>query len=102
MKYEYTKIEDYCNQLKSINLDMRKQLDSIENIINTTDSSWTGNAADFFIEKAKKLTYNFDEFYKELNSCILYMQKCSDEYDKLDKKVQDEIMEELKSSKFFK
>lgn len=101
MKFSYSKVEELCNQLKSINVDMQKRLDEIKNQISTVNSNWTGIAAEFYLEKSKRLTDKFAEFFNELNACTLYMQKCSDNYETLEKQIQQQINDELKNSKIF-
>lgn len=101
MKYDYGKIEDYCNQINNINIDMKKQFDLILSIINNVDSSWTGKASEYYINQAKLFSGKFDDFYRELNACTLYLKKCSDSYNQLDKKVKQEINEILSESKIF-
>ena len=101
MKYSYSKIENLCSQIQEIGSDIRKNFDSIQNSINTINSSWTGDAADYYVKQIKKLSFNFEEFTRELNASVLFLEKSSEEYSKLDKNIQNEITEKLKMSKFF-
>ena len=101
MKYSYSKVEELCSQMESINIDMKKRLEAIESAISTVGSNWTGEAANFYLKNSKKLTSNFEEFFTELKACVLYMQKCSDNYEKLEKDIQNQITEALQTSKIF-
>ena len=78
MKYDYTKIENYCNEIEKISIDMQKQLDEIKSIINTVGSNWTGEASDNYLSKFNKISLNFDDFYNELNACKSFLLKSSD------------------------
>lgn len=101
MKFSYAKIEDYCSQMKNLNIDMKKQFDSIKDSIRSINSSWTGSASDYYVKQISKVSTDFDEFTKELDNAINYLMKCSDRYDKLDKAIQAEITDSLGNSSFF-
>lgn len=101
MKYDYTKIEDYCNQMNNINIDMKKQFDLIQSTIDNISSSWTGSAQEYYLKQTKMISSEFDDFCKELNACIAFLKKCSDSYEQLDKRIKQDINDILKESKIF-
>lgn len=101
MKFSYDKVSDLCNNLQYVSIDIQKQLNQIESVINNIDLYWQGNASDYYTKKIKNISLNFEEFYKDINACVSYLQKCSSEYEILDKKIQKEIVERIESSRFF-
>lgn len=102
MKYDYSKIAEYCIELKKINNNMKKYLGNVKKEIKTVNSNWTGSAADKYISKINKLSLEFTKFSKELELCVLYLQKCSSNYEKVDKEIKKNISKTLATSKFFR
>lgn len=101
MKLDYGKIEEYVLQLKTINNNMTKELDTIKSCITSINSNWTGSAADNYVSKLSKMSNVFSDFSRELNACALYLQKCSDRYEELDQSIKQEIQDGLINSKIF-
>lgn len=101
MKYDYTKIEDYCNQMNIVNIDIKKQFDIIENELKQVQSNWTGNASDYYMKQIKNFSLKLDDFYSDLNACVAFLQKCSDSYANLDKKIIGEMNDIIAQSTIF-
>lgn len=102
MKFSYEKVSGYVQELNSINNNMSKELDNIKSCINSVGSNWTGEASDNYVNKMMKLSNIFDDFSKELNACVLYLQKCSEEYESLESNIKQQIQNGLIESKIFK
>lgn len=102
MKFSYEKVENYAQELNSINNNMSKELDTIKSCINSVNSSWSGQASENYIKKMTSLSNVFDDFSRELRACVLYLQKCSDSYEHLERNIQQEIQDGLISSEIFK
>lgn len=101
MKYEYSKIENYCLELEKIGSDIQKQLDEISSIFSTIDHIWTGEAAENFEKKVSKISMNFDDFYDELRACNSFLMKSSDSYEGLDVHLQQELNDIISTSNIF-
>ncbi len=91
MVLNYSKIADFCNEMKNINKSIRLQLGSIKDVFDGLNSSWQGEAANNYIRKSKNLSNIFDDFSDKLDSLIVYMIQCSDEYKKADEKVINDL-----------
>lgn len=98
MKLEYDKVAELCLQMNSINTNMKTCLDNIKNALNSSSNNWSGKASESFLKNITDLSSTFDEFSEELNACILYMKKCSSNYEQVDEQVINGI---LSQSKFF-
>lgn len=97
MKISYSQVEGYCNELHQLAKHMKDLIYDIESTSNKVSSSdtWSGQAANYYTQKMKKLCSNFDEMFTELENSVLYMAKCSDGYQAMDKTVVAEICNNL-------
>lgn len=98
MKLDYSKVAELCLQMNSINQNMKTYLDNIKSALNSSGNNWSGKASENFLKNITDLSGTFDEFSKELDACILYMKKCSLNYESVDEQVINGI---LSQSKFF-
>lgn len=101
MKYDYKKIENCCNQMRNINIDMKKQFDIIQNSFKQVNNNWTGKASEYYLNEIRDFSSEMEDFYRELNACVAFLQKCSDSYESLDKKFKQEIDDIVNGSKIF-
>lgn len=101
MKFDYGKVADYALQIESIRNIMLRQVDDVRDIISNLNSNWSGVASDNYIKQARMYFDNLTEFVDELNACIAFLRKSSDEYEKLDKNVQQELSNIISKSRIF-
>lgn len=98
MNISYSQVEQQCNELHSAAKKMKEIINNINDvrvkILN--GNSWNGTASDTFCNKLESITKNFDEVFVELENSILYMAKCSDGYQAIDKHIMQEICSNLK------
>lgn len=98
MKISYSQVENYCNELHDIAKKMNEILENVNEIGTNVSSSggWEGEAANFYENKLKNVTKNFDEVFCEIENSILFMAKCAEGYNAIDKDVIREICNNLK------
>ena len=101
LKQDYSKVAGYCSEMKVISNNMQKNLDNIKKDMQLSSTSWTGTVANSFFQKTNELSKKFADFSEELNACILYMKKCSLNYEKLDSNIKKNIDSQLSKSKYF-
>lgn len=97
MKFSYTQIESYCNELHNVANRMKEILDNVDTSCTsvTNNGLWEGNASNHYYSKAKKLISNFEEVYREMEMSVLYLAKCSEGYQAIDKNIVGEICNNL-------
>lgn len=97
MKFSYSDIKGYCDELHSIAKNIKSSTEKIESACNSLskNSDWEGTSADNYSSKLKNLTNNFGDIYKEIEMAILYMANVSDGYEALEKNLASEICENL-------
>lgn len=100
MKISYKQVEESCNEMHQIANNIKDILNNISNTSKTLikHNVWQGDAASYYVSKFQKFEKNFDEIYKELEYSVLYMAKCSDNYKTIDKKIVQEICNNLNIS----
>lgn len=97
---EYSKVESYNNELHQIALNIKKIFEEIEmksEIIKKVDN-WNGIGQAYYVTKLDEIMSNFQEIYKELENCVIYIAACSEGYQVLDQKVIDDILSNLNLS----
>lgn len=89
MKFSYTKIEEYCNEMHQIAMNMKNILEEIDqNTANIfKDGSWEGIAASYYFDKFSNVSKRFDEVYNEVENSILFLAQTAEGYGSIDKKV---------------
>ena len=89
----YEQVEESCNELHQLAKNMKELVDKINNTSKklSSNESWNGMAANYYISKMDRLCKNFDEMFAEIENSILYMAKCSGGYQEIDKVVMNEI-----------
>jgi hypothetical protein len=100
MKISYTQVESYCNELHNLAKNMNELIENV-NIISDSiikSGNWEGVAADYYVNKLNRVTKNFDDVFCEMENSILYMAKCAEGYNAIDKDVVREICSNLKIS----
>ena len=97
MKISYSQIEEYCNELHNLAKKMDDILNNVKSIRQEVinNKAWQGKAANFYFQKLNNVIQNFDEVYREIENSILYMAKCSDGYQAIDKDIMNEICNNL-------
>ena len=97
MKFSYSDIKAYCDELHSIAKNIKKTTEQIQNACNalSKNGDWEGNSADNYKAKLKNISSNFDDIYKEIEMAILYLANVSDGYEALDKNIMSEICDNL-------
>lgn len=97
MKFSYSDIKGYCDELHSIAKNIKNTTEKIENACNSLSKSgdWEGVSFDNYNSKLNNIVSSFDDIYKEIEMAILYMANVSDGYEALDKSIMTEICENL-------
>ena len=90
-KITYSSVEGCCNDMHNLAMNINKSLNNIKSISNRINTAWKGPASEYYIQRLNELADNFDDTYKELENCILFMAKCSEGYQVIDKGVMIEI-----------
>lgn len=89
----YTEINSIAEQLAQKSKTMQTLLeDSIRTQINKigTDGVWSGEAAEQAREKFNILASKFEQFYKAINDCSIYLKNTVARYQAVDKAVSGE------------
>lgn len=89
MKYSYEQMQVYCNEMKATIDKMNDNLNSVNELCNKLESVgyWTGSAAQYYFQKFKKITNQFDVVYSDLQNYILYLQQVSENYSSVDRQI---------------
>ena len=97
MKISYSQVEAYCNELHNLAKKMDNILSNVKSIgqVAIKNQDWQGKAANYYSQKLNNVIQNFDEVYREIENSILYMAKCSEGYQAVDKQIIDEICNKL-------
>lgn len=97
MKISYSQVESFCNELHGNAKNMKYIFDEILSLSSSVSSkgNWCGEAADNYISKLKKVSSNIDMIFQEIENSILFMAKCSDGYQAIDKTIVKEICDNL-------
>lgn len=100
MNIERIKYQDVRHSSEEIHTFAKNMKISLENITKNVKNLknagfWEGNSSDYYINKLEKLTSNFEEIYVELENSVLYLANVSDGYEAIDKKVMQEICDNL-------
>ena len=97
MKISYDQIEKYCNEMHSRAKEMKEMIETIQGVGKTVEESglWKGKSSTYYTEKLKKLTSTYEEIYQEIENSILYMAKCAEGFQAIDKQVLKEICNNL-------
>ena len=100
MNISYSQIEEKCNELHLVATKIKDILDNVSMIESRINggSSWNGNASRAYSNKLSNISKNFADIYIEIENSILYMAKCSEGYQMIDKKVISEICANLNIS----
>ena len=74
MKFSYSDIKSYCDELHSIAKSIKSSTEKIETACNSLskNSDWEGSSADNYSSKLKNLTNNFDDIYKRKEQMRVY------------------------------
>lgn len=99
-KIKYQDVRSSGEEIHTLAKNMKISLENItKNVQNLKNAGfWEGNASNYYINKLKKLTSNFEEIYVELENSVLYLANVSDGYEALDKKIMQEICSNLNIS----
>ncbi len=97
MKFYYSQIEDYCTNLYQVSKNIRNILDETMGEINKISNTeiWKGPAGDNYIEKLKGISLSFDNASAELESAVLFLASCADNYETLENNIIQEISNNL-------
>jgi len=98
MKMSYSQIEAQCNELHTVANNIKAIFEKIESIQNqiSNGNSWSGNASNNYVKNLRTVTKNFDSIVSDLEISILFMAKCSEDYQALDKLIIKELDSNLK------
>lgn len=99
-RVEYKVVEEYNNNLHQKALEMNKLFETIKITarILEDESNFSGEGKEYFTKKLNEFMSNFDEIYKEIENCVIYIAACSDGYQAIDSKVAKDILENLNLS----
>lgn len=97
MKFSYSDIKNYCDELHNIAKNIKATMDKIEDVSESLSKSgdWDGESFNNYKAKLKKVILNFEDIYKEIEMAILYLAYVSDGYEALEKSLASEICENL-------
>lgn len=97
MKFNYTAVESYCEDLNGILNRMENIYEDCQNQINSIKNRdlWTGVAADSFVNKSKNTMEIYNTMLNNLKNIIEYIRLCADNYEKTEKKIIEEITGKL-------
>ena len=97
MKLNYNKIEDSAAGIHETATRMRDILDEITGEINklTSNDTWNSLGSEYIITNYEILKNNYIPIFEELERSILYLNDISNNYQKLDSKIKNEILANL-------
>lgn len=95
MKISYKDVETQCNELHNLAKNMKTISEEIAEIKNNLNGAWKGIAANSYIELLNDVTSKFDSVYVSIEESILYMAKCAEGYQVIDKAIMSEICSNL-------
>jgi len=89
MKYNKDEMQVYCTEMKATIDKMNENLSSINELCSKLESIgyWTGSAAQYYFQKFKTVTNQFDDVYSDLQNYILYLQQVSENYGSIDRQI---------------
>lgn len=89
MKYNKDEMQIYCTEMKATIDKMNENLSSINELCSKLESIgyWTGSAAQYYFQKFKTVTNQFDDVYSDLQNYILYLQQVSENYGSIDRQI---------------
>ncbi len=95
MKFDYDRISDVVDNLNSILRNIDNILDDFDNQINKISNGniWEGPASDGFVTKAKKISKISRSYKNSLQSIIMYIVNCSNNYNEIENKIEKRIAE---------
>lgn len=93
MKFYYSQIEEYCTNLYVVSKRISDILENTMTEINKISKTeiWKSPAGDNYIKKLKEVSLEFGNASAELESAILFLASCSDNYETLENNIIQEI-----------
>lgn len=89
MNLSYANLKQCSDELHSSFSNIKSILENVTEIKNQLSkrTSWTGQAADYYINKIDGLSNSFEEVYVELEKSALYLDKILEGYEIIDNKI---------------
>lgn len=89
MNLSYENLKQCSNELHSSFANIKTILDNVVDIKNrlSKGESWSGKAANYYINKLGNLSNSFEEVYAELEKSALYLDKILEGYEIIDKQI---------------
>ena len=93
MRMNYSKVEEYQQDLSNISQNIKNIFYDIEEDIKKINKgeNWDGPASNTYIGRIKQLSTNFISVYNELDSLTTYLNSCVNRYKALDSKVKADV-----------
>ena len=86
MKVSYLNLKQHSEELHSSYNNIKEILENVKNIGSSITKSgcWSGEAADYYLDKLNKLSGNFEEVFLELEKSAIYLDKVLERYESID------------------
>ena len=86
MKVSYSNLKQHSEELHSSYNNIKEILENVKNISSSITKSgcWSGEAADYYLDKLNKLSGNFEEVFLELDKSVIYLDKVLERYESID------------------
>lgn len=100
LSISYKEVEQTNNEIHHNALKIKEVANNLITINNKIKSGnyWDGIAAKNFSEKFKDILLNFEDIVEEIENCVLYIAKCTEGYEAIDKNIISEICNNLNIS----
>lgn len=89
MKFSYEQMQTYCTEMEATISKINERLSTINQLSHQLLSSgnWSGQAAQYYFTRLRKVTNQFDEVNDDLNNNLLYLKQAIENYGSADKQI---------------